>query len=136
MELVRITINKATVLVEEAKFAEARAIICTLPDEPEELPSLKKSVLGQIDEAQKRYTVAEEARASFAQAKALAEAGKFDEARQSVCVIPDELEELPILKKNFMAQIDEAETYSSLIGTMRSSAHRQSWWSRFKKWFE
>ena len=102
-------IEESKKLVEAGKFDEARKVIRQLPDADNEVKKLKSQFLDQIGQAAERAAFHKQIEQTIAETKKLVEREKFDDARKTVRRLPDSEDELKKLKKQLLAQIDDAE---------------------------
>lgn len=112
-KLVDAALARAKECIGRSAYAEARAAIRRLPDQPADMPELKRSFLKQIDEAEQGER--ESARLNLliddalAKAKACIQRGAYNEARQAIRALPNSPADLAELKRKYIAQIDESE---------------------------
>ena len=122
-------VKRSQELASKGKFAEARRVVRSLPDSPEDLRKLKRNLLGQIDEAEQHSKLHGQIEEAIEEAKRQASMGMFSSARSTIRKLPDSPAEVSKLKRDFLAQIDEAERQQregSLMKSVVESAIKKS----------
>jgi DNA-directed RNA polymerase subunit RPC12/RpoP len=108
-ERINEVIAKSQELVKDGKFAEAVKLVKGLPDSPEEVKKLKKSLLEQLGEAEKSSGIQKQIDEVIEKVKKRVEQEQFENARQDIRRLPDKPEDVKKLKKNLLDQVNEAE---------------------------
>jgi WD40 repeat protein/soluble cytochrome b562 len=91
-------------LAQEGRLAEARWVIEKLPDVPDQVRELKKTLLRRIDEVEQQIV-----RQALQESRRFVEEAQFDRARQTIETIAGGSAEVEQLKKEALVWIDEVE---------------------------
>lgn len=112
-KLIDETIEKVQNLVKVTKFEEARQVIRTLPDQPDEVADLKRDLLRQIGEVEEQSKLQKRIEEAIEKTKSLVSQGKFNEARRVIQALPDNPQDMFELKRNFLKQINDVEAQAN-----------------------
>jgi hypothetical protein len=106
-------VEKSKKHVEKGQFDQARCVIRTLPDSPDQVKELKKQLLSQIDGVEKQAKEQAELQRRIDQAvkatQRYVQQGNFYRAHQTINALPDSPAGVKKLKGQLLSQIRDAE---------------------------
>lgn len=104
-----IVVTQAVIEIKEllgsGDFRDAKAIVHSLPDQPDEIRELKKNLTEQIDGAQNHFTLNQQIEQAIEKIKDLLDSGDFRGAMAVIHSLPNQPDEIRELKQNLSSQI-------------------------------